>query len=179
VVNEIAGEGTADRVAASVSYALSANADVELLETATQSGTGGINLTGSSIANTINGNDGANVLDGKGGNDILTGFGGADTFQFTTALGASNVDTIVGFVSGADKIALDDAIFAAIGPVGALNANAFFAGTAAHDADDRIIYNQATGALLYDADGNGAGAAVQFATLSGNPVLAASDFLVI
>src|SRR5207237_8931248 len=179
VVNEFAGEGAADRVVAAASYALSANADVELLETATQSGTGAIDLTGSSLANTINGNDGANILDGRGGNDVLTGFGGADSFQFTTALGAGNVDTIFGFVSGSDKIVLDDAVFAGIGPLGSLAAGSFVTGSAAADAEDRIIYNAATGALLYDADGNGAGAAVQFATLGGSPALAASDFMVI
>jgi hypothetical protein len=32
---------------------------------------------------------------------------------------------------------------------------------------------------LFDADGNGAGTAVQFATLDGHPILAASDFTVI
>jgi len=179
VVNEFAGEGTADRVVVSTSYTLSAAADVELLETATQSDTGAIDLTGSSIANIINGNDGANLLDGKGGSDVLTGFGGADTFQFTTALGASNVDTIVGFVTGSDRIVLDDAVFAGIGPAGTLNANAFFAGTAAHDGDDRIIYDSATGALLFDGDGNGTGVAVQFATIGIGLNLSASDFMVI
>src|SRR5437868_6106453 len=79
VVNEFAGEATADRVVVSTSYSLSATADVELLETATQSDTTALNLVGSSIANIINGNDGANWLDGRGGTDILTGFGGSDT----------------------------------------------------------------------------------------------------
>ena len=97
----------------------------------------------------------------------------------TTALGAGNVDTIFGFVSGSDKIVLDDAVFAGIGPLGSLAAGSFVTGSAAADAEDRIIYNAATGALLYDADGNGAGAAVQFATLGGSPALAASDFMVI
>ena len=53
-------------------------------------------------------------------------------------------------------------------------------GTQAADADDRIIYNQATGALLFDADGSGgASSAVQFATLDGAPIITASDFTVI
>ena len=69
-------------------------------------------------------------------------------------------------------------MFAGLG-LGALAAGAFVVGTAAADGDDRIIYNQATGALLFDADGSGVGAAVQFATLQGTPVITASDFMVI
>ena len=79
---------------------------------------------------------------------------------------------------GLDKIYLDNAVFGVLAD-GALAAGAFRSGTAAADADDRIIYNSATGALFYDADGNGAGAAVQFATLSTGLALSASDFLVI
>ena len=52
-------------------------------------------------------------------------------------------------------------------------------GSTAQDADDRIIYSQATGQLFYDADGNGAGAAIQFATLGTGLALSASDFTVI
>ena len=47
------------------------------------------------------------------------------------------------------------------------------------DADDRILYDASTGKLYFDADGSGAGAAVQFAILSGSPALNASDFTVI
>ena len=65
----------------------------------------------------------------------------------------------------ADTIQLENLIFKALGTTtGTLSANKFFKGAAAHDADDRIIYNSATGALIYDANGNVAGGVVQFAT---------------
>ena len=48
-----------------------------------------------------------------------------------------------------------------------------------HDADDRIIYDQATGNLYYDADGNGAGAADPVRNAAGPSGIAASDFQVI
>jgi Ca2+-binding RTX toxin-like protein len=42
------------------------------------------------------------------------------------------------------------------------------------------VYNSTTGALFYDEDGSDAGfTAVQFATLTGAPALAAGDLLVI
>ena len=176
VVQEVAGGG-ADLLYSFVSYTLAAGQEVEIISTAVQGGATAINLTGNEFAQTIVGNAGANLIDGKAGNDVLYGLGGADTFAFTTALGAGNVDTLADFVAGTDKIGLDDAIFTAIGA--SLNASAFVIGTAAADADDRIIYNSATGALFYDADGNGAGAAVQFATLSQGLTLAASDFAMV
>ena len=176
VVQEVAGGG-ADLLYSFVSYTLAAGQEVETISTAVQGGTTAIDLTGNEFAQTIVGNAGANMIDGKSGSDVLYGLGGADTFVFTTALGAGNVDTLADFVAGTDKIGLDDAIFTAIG--GTLNASAFVIGTAAGDADDRIIYNQATGQLFYDADGNGGGAAILFATLSGAPVLGASDFQMI
>jgi serralysin len=77
-----------------------------------------------------------------------------------------------------DTVQLDNAVFTGLA-AGALAAGAFRTGAAAADADDRIIYNSATGALLFDADGNGAGAAVQFATLSAGLAMAAGEFTVI
>jgi serralysin len=176
-VIEYAGGGS-DRVLASVNYILSTGAQVEILSTTNAAGLEGLNLTGNEFANSIAGNDGANVLDGKGGSDTLNGLGGVDTFRFTTALGAGNVDTIIGYSAAQDAIELDNAVFTGLA-VGVLAAGAFTTGAAATEADDRIIYNGATGALLFDADGNGAGAAVQFATIAGAPALAASEFFVI
>jgi Ca2+-binding RTX toxin-like protein len=174
---ETAGNGN-DRVFAAVNFVLEAGSAVEILSTIFNAAVDPINLTGNELAQSVFGNDGANALDGKGGIDLLTGFAGADTFRFTTALGAGNIDQVSDFQAGVDKIALENAVFTGLA-AGALPAGAFVVGAAAADADDRIIYNNATGALLFDADGTGAGAAVQFAVLQGLPVISASDFTVI
>jgi Ca2+-binding RTX toxin-like protein len=177
-VIEAAGEGS-DTVAASVSYTLGAGAQVELLTTGDTAGTAAIDLTGNELDNAIWGNAGNNVLDGGAGNDTLLGFAGNDTFQFTTALNAAtNVDFIAGFVSGQDRIVLDDAVFTGLTP-GALSADAFVSGSAAADAGDRIIYDAATGALSFDPDGTGATLATQFALLPVGTTLTAADFMVI
>jgi len=71
-------------------------------------------------------------------------------------------------------------VFTQVGAVGALTAAAFATGTAAADADDRIIYNSANGALYYDADGsNAASAQIQFATLTTGLSVTSADFLII
>jgi uncharacterized protein len=177
-VVEYAGHGY-DIVYARASHTLSAGFEIEVLGTVDNTASTAIDLTGNELSNFVTGNAGDNVIDGGAGSDFLHGRGGADTFAFTTALGATNVDEILDFVSGTDKIGLDDAIFAGIGTPGSFDANAFVAGSAAADADDRIIYDQATGQLFYDADGNGAGAAVLFGLVSGLPSLTATDFTVI
>jgi Ca2+-binding RTX toxin-like protein len=192
---EAAGEGQ-DIAYTTINYALAAGSAIEILSARDNAGTGALNLTGNELANELWGNNGANSLSGGAGNDALVGFGGADTltggagddylaggtgadtFAFTAALGLGNIDAIADFSAVDDTIALDHNVFAGLG-LGPLGAGAFVIGSAAGDADDRIIYNSATGALLFDADGNGAGAAVQFATLAGAPAITASDFLVI
>jgi len=178
VIVESAGNGR-DSVFSYTSFTLAADDDIEVLSTYSFGGTEAYNLTGNQLAQLVYGNAGNNILNGAGGLDYLNGFGGADTFAFTTALGGGNIDTIGDMTAGLDKIALDDAIFTGVGALGALNAVAFVVGSAAADAGDRIVYNSATGALLFDADGIGGAAAVQFATLSAGLSLSASDFAVI
>jgi Ca2+-binding RTX toxin-like protein len=162
-VIENAGEGN-DTVFASGNYTLTAGASVETLSTASNGVRGFINLTGNEFAQTVIGDFGDNILDGGGGNDTLFGLQGNDIFQFTTAPGAGNVDTLADFGNGADRIRLDLNRFAGL-TSGTLASTAIAIGAAAADADDRIIYNATTGALSFDGDGTGSAAAVQFAIL--------------
>jgi len=192
VASESSAVGGNDRVQSSVTFTLAAN-----IETLILTGAASVNGTGNASANTINGNSGANQLFGEGGDDVLRGGDGADQLHgglgndnidgglgsdkiyFDTALNAAtNVDRLVGYSIPDDSIVLDNAVFTGLA-AGALAAGAFRTGSAAADADDRIIYNAATGALLFDSDGVGGAAAVQFATLGAGLAMTAGEFTVI
>lgn len=136
---------------------------------------------GNAAANTLSGLGGSDKLAGGSSNDTLAGGAGNDIFVFDKALNA-NKDTITDFANATgndDTVWLENAIFTRLAAAGALKADVFWVGATAHDANGDIVYNQATGALFYDADGKGAGSAIQFATLANKPVLAADDFMVI
>lgn len=188
------------------SVALSGNlANVEnvlLAGTGLFNATGNANdniLTGNASINTLSGGDGNDSLSGLAGNDTLiggngndwlfggagidtlTGGAGADIFRFNYTLSASaNVDTMTDFATGVDRIELENAVFAKLITLGTLSELNFVASSTgkALDANDYVLYNTATGGLYYDADGIGSGAAVLFATLTGIPTLAASDFTI-
>jgi len=173
VVTESSVTGGDDRVQSTVTFTLGNNVeDLKII------GAAAVDGTGNALANSLVGNAAANQLNGLAGSDTLEGGGGADGFRFTTALGATNVDRILDFTVVDDTIFIDNAVFTGLA-AGALAAGAFRNGTAAVDADDRIIYNAATGALLFDVDGVGGTVAVQFATLDAAPVLTSADFTVI
>jgi Ca2+-binding RTX toxin-like protein len=175
VAYEEAGGGF-DTVATTSSFALGAN--VENLQAANIGGSAALSLTGNDQGNFIWGTQGDNVIAGRGGNDRLFGYAGADRFLFDTAAGNSNFDWLDDFQAGTDKIVLDNSVFTALAD-GAFPASAFVAGTAAADADDRIIFDSASGNVFYDADGNGAGAALLLAIIPVGQALTANDFLVI
>ncbi|WP_438748331.1 M10 family metallopeptidase [Pararhizobium sp. O133] len=102
VINEVAGEGTADRVSARASYVLAADDDIEVMTTVSSTATTAINLTGNALHQEITGNYGANILrDGAGAADLLKGLAGNDTYQIYT-----KATTIVETVAGdtADRV---------------------------------------------------------------------------
>ena len=175
-VVEAAGQGH-DTVLTTISYALQAGQEIEVLSAASLTGTAALNLTGNAFGQSLTGNAGSN---------ILTGLGGSDTFVFDTALSARNVDRLVDFAvsnqADHDTIQLSKAVFAALGK-GILTESAFkdlSKAGAAVDADDRILYDARTGVLAYDADGGGkAFKAVTFAVLDNHAALTHTDILVV
>ncbi len=179
-VYENANEGT-DTVRTTLSrFKLGSN--IENLEFIGSSSTS-FKGTGNGLDNTILGGGGSDFLDGSAGADTLWGGGGRDNFVFTSALSANNVDTIADFNATDDTIRLENAIFRGLGAkTGWLSADKFTIGVEASEASHRIIFDNATGALFYDADGTGESASIRFAVIDLDGLtgtLTAADFLVI
>ena len=189
----VIGTGTGATAVSTATTALNIDATA-VLNGLTIIGNAGANtLTGTTFADraeggagndTLNGGLGNDTLVGGAGNDTLTGGDGADVFLFNFAPNAtSNRDRITDFSSVQDDIWLSRAVMTGLGPtLGTLSVDAFRSGagiTTAGDASDRIIYNTTNGALYYDADGTGRGAAIQLADLTGAPNLTFGDFLIV
>ncbi len=189
-VIELANQGT-DTVRSAIGFDLVAHTENLVL-----TGSADVAGRGTNAANSLAGNSGDNLLNGLAGNDainggagndrlygaegkdVLTGGAGKDGFVFHTALGSGNVDDILDFSRADDTIFLSRAVFAKAGAAGTLSAAAFRAGTAAADASDRIVYDQASGKIFFDADGAGGAAAVLFATVDAGTVLTNTDFVI-
>ena len=117
---------------------------------------------------------------GNGKDSFITDDGGK-IFVFDSILDTdTNIEKITGFNVGQDKIALDNSVFTALeeeGTLSLLNFCASSTGTAVDD-NDYILYNTTSGGLLYDADGNGQGVAVEFAVLSTKPQISENNFVI-
>ena len=161
--------------------------DIDNLVGGVYGGGGDDEVHGDGGDDTLDGGDGSDVVDGGTGSDTLvgglgkdslTGGASADSFLFDVAAGKANMDVIEDFEPGRDKILLDDAIFASIGPK--LAKKEFLAGKKAKDANDFVIYNQKKGTLSYDADGNGkASGSELFAKVDKGLDLTHKDFLIV
>lgn len=169
-VIEAAGRGIEDTVKAYRNEALSAN-----VENLHLMGSAAINGNGNAGNNTIIGNNADNVLNGRGGIDRLTGQGGADTFVFNSP---EDSITVTDFTSGEDVAWLRGNMFSDLA-LGAMSVGDLHFGIAATDTSDRLVYDQSSGRLWFDADGSGDGKAQLFATLSSRPVINENDFWIL
>jgi len=159
IVTESAGPDTDTVVSGLAAYTLGTAVENLVL------GDGAVSGAGNALNNVITGNAGANTLDGGAGSDTLDGGDGADSFQFSTALGATNVDTIASFDAAVESFRLSLNIFQGLS-AGTLASDAFAVGASASDASQRILYDDGTGSLYFDADGSGAASAQQFASIN-------------
>jgi Ca2+-binding RTX toxin-like protein len=124
---------------------------------------------------TIKGGDGNDLVFAGSGNDQLFGGKGRDTFLFGTI--EDGVDRIRDFEGKKDKIAFAPSEdFGALGD--SVDAAELVIGTAATTPAHRIVYDDATGRLYWDADGVGGAAQVLLARIDGAPKLKLANFMV-
>jgi len=158
--------------------------------------TTGINQGGTSGNDSLYGTSGNDVLDGLSGNDSLIGGAGNDSL-----IGGAGNDSLIGgsgkdsflFYSPNDKVDLiadfnviDDRILIKAQNFGfgvterrAIYPNQFLIGTVATASSHRFIYNNTTGSLYFDSDGNGITPAMAIATLTPNLALTNLNIIVV
>lgn len=156
--------------------------NIERISAATATEAVKIDLSRQSEAFEIVGGAFGDTLSGGASADKLTGGAGADHFLFSQMPANKIVDVILDFTVGVDRLDFTKSAFNALVAPRDLPEALYWSSTtatAAHDSDDRIIYNTTTGALFYDADGIGVTAAVQIATLANKPFLTFADIFVI
>jgi len=143
-------------------------------------------LSGSSGNDSLSGGTGNDALYGNLGNDTLTGGGdldylsggaGNDSFVFDSP--TLGLDTIPDFSVADDTILVKASGFGGGLTPGAIASTEFFVGSGATTSSQRFIYNNATGSLSFDVDGNGGSASVQFASLATNLALTYQDIVAI
>lgn len=173
-VIEFAGEGVD-----TVETGLSSFVLREHIEFLAYTGTGAFTGIGADDANTIIGGAGEDFLSGLGGDDMLIGGAGADLLLggigadvFRVADFSTGVDRILDFTSSTDKFGLDLEAFA--------HGNNFAlvqgAAPVANSTSATFLYDANSGALSYDADGNGIGGVIQIALLNTGLTLSVGDF---
>ncbi|MEH2396291.1 beta strand repeat-containing protein [Nostoc sp.] len=130
--------------------------------------------------NTLKGGNGNDILIGGYGNDSLYGGSGIDTFVFNSYDLRSNTgNRVYDFNATNDVIGISAAGFGEGLSIGSLSANQFQIGASATTGDQKFIYNNITGALLFDPDGTGESSQVQFAQLSPGLPLTNNNFVIV
>ena len=141
-------------------------------------------------ADTLNGDNGNDKLDGGSGNDTLIGAAGNDAFVFSSL--NDGIDTITDFVSNStgnnDRLTFELADIGqplgnSAGGTGTGNLKAMHFQSSsegeATSANARFIYDIDNGQLRFDADGNGSGASILLAILTGAPTLTNADIVIV
>lgn len=141
-------------------------------------------VNGRGGADTLVGGSGKDQLSGGAGDDRLTGGKGADQFRFDSNASTNGKDTIKDLkASDGDKLVFD-ASFYNVGAPGSLGASRFVdadnvSATKTVSADARLLYDNDSGRLFYDANGGDGGDRLLIAVLDSKPDLTLSDFVIV
>jgi serralysin len=148
------------------------------------------------VSNRLYGHDGDDNVQGGNWNDLLVGGAGSDTldggsgrdtfmFDYQATLGAG-IDRIKNFSVAEDSIQMNSELYTSLNLGGEalispllINPDFFKVGSQATDGNDFLIYNNLTGALSYDEDAYGLGAASIIAVLDPGLNLSAANFFII
>jgi Ca2+-binding RTX toxin-like protein len=153
-------------------------------------------ITGNSLNNTLWGNSGNDAIYAGAGNDILLGgydsdllVGGAGVDEFIIGGGsqpfyAQGIDTIYDLTAG-ERISLSKSTFTTLGSgIGygfSIGSEFGWSYGAADTSSALVVYDRNTGGLFYNPNGAvaGYGGGGQFAVVTANPNLYATDFSII
>ena len=140
------------------------------------------NLTGDNNDNSLTGRSGDDLILGGAGADLITGSDGADTLgggagsdRFIYLNANEGGDTISDFTPGSDRILILSAAFGGELAAGTLANDNFVLGSAATNGNQRFIFNNESGELFFDSDGNGSSEQKLLAKLDGVSGLSAGD----
>jgi VCBS repeat-containing protein len=144
-------------------------------------------ITGSAVANVLSGGIGDDNILGEAGNDTLVGGMGAD--NLTGGIGinvflynATNEgnDLITDFASGSDKLSFSSSAFGSITSA-TLDSNFFIRADsiAQNDVTPQFIFNTATRALIYDANGTNPAGQITLLTVQSGASIVANDLVFI
>lgn len=130
-------------------------------------------INGGADNDVLRGGNQNDSIDGSTGRDSLTGGANNDTFIFTAAF-AGNDDVVTDYNVVQDSIRIAAALVGL--PAGALPVSRFKnTASGAVDADDLIIYDNATGNLLFDGNGSLAGGRVLIADFASGLAMVAGE----
>ncbi len=139
-------------------------------------GNGNDDLAGGKDDDILFGGKGKDFLSGGADNDVLWGSSDKDTFYFAHK-GGQHKDKILDY-NEKDNIGLEDDVFnkAKFDNKGVLKKNYFEAGKSADDGKDRIIYDEKSGKIYYDKNGDKNGGEKPFARVDEGTDLSHKDF---
>ncbi len=134
-----------------------------------------INITGAATSSSYSGNNNVAIAyAAKINNVTLSSTNGvAESVTLNNAFVSGSYDTVGSFDASVDRIALKKSLF------GSLSTGSIEVGSAATSKNTRIVVNNATGDIYYDADGNGKGAAkkiAHYSVIAGGAALGAGNF---